>query len=458
MLLAVDHVQVWRQRDQQFVSILDRLRQGGPEGAQAVQELTSICQRPLPATNGVKPTQLFSRNADVDRVNTQELEALQGETVEMPGRDDVALGALDEDSSGNAEGRRQQLWRHEFFRDCLAPKAGSFKVGAQVMLLKNLELDCGERMLVNGSRGVITKFVGKAELLSDLMKGRVQLSQQWTQGARDSKVGEEVGRVEQMRSMLEQWPGTQVPYVRFLNRREEAVLPEKFSVDVPGLGSCIRVQIPLKLAWALTIHKCQGLTLDLAKVSLKNMFAEGQCYVALSRVRSMEGLQILDSSPDCVKASAVVRTFYQCLISGQEYEDGAWEAWQQKHPSQVNAATMAASSGTAGLGPQGEPSGSQGPGGRRAPASFASTPQGAAGGASRGSCFKCGGSDHWARDCPGSSGGGGGSSQGSSQRGRGLHSYFGAEARDVAPASNVGRVGTGPVTVQDDPCRTLQEV
>ena len=57
---------------------------------------------------------------------------------------------------------------------------------------------------------------------------------------------------------------------------------------------------------------------------------------------------------------------------------------------QVNAATMAASSGTAGLGPQGEPSGSQGPGGRRAPASFASTPQGAAGGASRGSCFKYG--------------------------------------------------------------------
>lgn len=56
--------------------------------------------------------------------------------------------------------------------------------------------------------------------------------------------------------------------------------------------------------------------------------------------------------------------------------------------SQVTAATMAASSGAVGMGSQGEPSGSQGPGGRRAPSSFASQPQPAAGGASRGGCFK----------------------------------------------------------------------
>jgi ATP-dependent DNA helicase PIF1 len=76
------------------------------------------------------------------------------------------------------------------------------------------------------------------------------------------------------------------------------------------------VQVPLKLAWALTIHKCQGMTLDWVQVALRACFAEGQAYVALSRARGFDGLQLLDWSPSCVRASAVVAAFYDALARG----------------------------------------------------------------------------------------------------------------------------------------------
>ena len=58
--------------------------------------------------------------------------------------------------------------------------------------------------------------------------------------------------------------------------------------------------MPLRLAWAMTIHKGQGMSLDLVNVSLKYVFAHGQAYVALSRARSLQGLHISDYNPDCV--------------------------------------------------------------------------------------------------------------------------------------------------------------
>jgi ATP-dependent DNA helicase PIF1 len=68
--------------------------------------------------------------------------------------------------------------------------------------------------------------------------------------------------------------------------------------------------IPLKPAWALTIHKSQGMTLNRASLSLKNIFSAGQAYVALSRVRNLEGLELVDWDPKSVFANPKVKEFY----------------------------------------------------------------------------------------------------------------------------------------------------
>lgn len=69
-------------------------------------------------------------------------------------------------------------------------------------------------------------------------------------------------------------------------------------------------QIPLMLAWAISIHKSQGQSLNAVCVNLENIFADGQAYVALSRATSLKGLQVLNFSPKKVHANPDVLRFY----------------------------------------------------------------------------------------------------------------------------------------------------
>ena len=83
------------------------------------------------------------------------------------------------------------------------------------------------------------------------------------------------------------------------------------SDNIPGIGV---KQIPLILAWAITIHKAQGVTLDLAQIDAgKSIFECGQTYVALSRVKSLEGLYLTSFQPEKIKINRKVRDFYRKL-------------------------------------------------------------------------------------------------------------------------------------------------
>ena len=271
---------IFRQNEKDFADALNRIRTG--VGArEALASLVAECSRPVRCAEGIKPTLVFPRNVDVDRINTAELEALGNdcESMSAVSRDDThyATHYAQEHSDGV-----DKLRKSPFFRDCMASERITLKEGAQVMLLKNLD-PCGG--LVNGSRGVIVRFINKWEARSLSHSSESQLA-------------------------LTRWNGESIPVVRFMSGLEVPIFPAVFRHDVAGVGTCTRLQIPLKLAWTITVHKSQGLTLDAVQVSLSGMFAPGQAYVALSRARTKEGLEIIDWDGHCVNVDPAVSAFY----------------------------------------------------------------------------------------------------------------------------------------------------
>ena len=158
-------------------------------------------------------------------------------------------------------------------RDASYEEELTLKVGAQVMLLINItrktESDNLEHDLVNGSRGLVTGF------LDDSVK---------------------------------------TPLVKFQNFSKPIPIGmHAWSLDdYEGIS---QQQIPLKLAYAITIHKAQGATLDSALIDVgSNTFECGQAYVALSRVKDLESLYLWDIRQDAFKAHPRVKKFYESIL------------------------------------------------------------------------------------------------------------------------------------------------
>lgn len=119
--------------------------------------------------------------------------------------------------------------------------------------------------------------------------------------------------------------GEKYPLVRFLNpdgvtTRDVLVEPELWEIEDDSTGEVFasRVQLPLMLAWALSIHKSQGQTLQKVKVDLTRIFENGQAYVALSRAVSREGLQVINFGKLKVRTHEIVEEFYESLSTSED--------------------------------------------------------------------------------------------------------------------------------------------
>jgi hypothetical protein len=192
------------------------------------------------------------------------------------------------------------------------------KVQAQVMLLQNLDIENG---LVNGSRGVVVKFA-----LCPVVQSQGKTMEERLIGPSDVDrfpgcTFEQIKynhRAEFDGKVWRVCRFEKYPLVLFANGESRIILPEKFERSLFRQGKCIRTQIPLRLAWALTIHKSQGATLDLVVCDLTGCFCSGQAYVALSRARSMLGLQIKNFNALNVTTDPLVDSFYKALDGGEQ--------------------------------------------------------------------------------------------------------------------------------------------
>lgn len=102
-----------------------------------------------------------------------------------------------------------------------------------------------------------------------------------------------------------------LPVVQFTTGLRETIRFEKWTFRTGGGNILTRKQLPLKLAWAMSIHKSQGMTLDCVEISLAGVFETGQAYVALSRAKSLSSLRVKGFNPSRVEANKDVLDYYR---------------------------------------------------------------------------------------------------------------------------------------------------
>jgi ATP-dependent DNA helicase PIF1 len=199
----------------------------------------------------ITPTKLYPTKARVDAMNRVSMAKLSGEEYVYELK--------------TTEGSEQiKMECEQLKKGLLCETKLVLKEGAQVMCIINAMNDNKVLELFNGSQGIVTGFASG------------------------------------------------FPIVKFHNGIHKVVMPYNWESEKIS-GVCV-TQLPLILAWAISIHKSQGATLEMAEIDIgSGIFECGQTYVALSRVKSLEGLYLSSYDPSKIKINLKVREFYEKL-------------------------------------------------------------------------------------------------------------------------------------------------
>lgn len=266
----IQFTKIFRQKDPVYSKILNKLRVGIITKS-SLAKLNECVNKVLPiGTDNVRPTIILPLKSPVERINNESLRLLSGKEQHFHLKHERVL---DDDLTVKQKAKLINVTKQNIDMEFIhleksinCQKQITLKVGAQVMCIVNIDMDNKDTPICNGSQGIITHF------------------------HRESGC----------------------PVVKFNNGNLRTISYHSWvSENIP----CVSIQqIPLILAWAVTIHKVQGATIDLAEIDIgSGIFECGQSYVALSRVTNIEGLYLKSFDPSKIKINSKVQKFYNAL-------------------------------------------------------------------------------------------------------------------------------------------------
>lgn len=330
--------QVFRQADPVFQQILASIRRGECSDAQAeVLQKRTLAKFDPEKHNGCVPVKLFPTRAQVNGYNDVQLCQLPGKehTFNCVRKTNCPCWMVDmqpfsmEESNDIRFASAEEKSREIEFLFGNAPVVPSLvlKVGAAVMCTANLDLEIG---ICNGSLGRVVRFVVldedadavKKSCLADLVPGieptqptasATQAPVEYMDTAAPHIVVTEKDATEKDATEKDAVKNKiTLPIVRFHNGVEMVIAPHWW--QSPKLPCSAVSQLPLMLAWSMSIHKSQGANLPHVDMDVgKQVFADGQAYVALSRVTSLDGLYLSAFMRSRICANSLVREFYDQL-------------------------------------------------------------------------------------------------------------------------------------------------